>query len=221
MGRRYVSNANESVRMFQNPFLEFCSHVHPSVPLIIYLPAIGFFLYLAVWVREQPVLAVAALFALGVLFWTLLEYIIHRWAFHYEPKTGIGKKLHFIIHGVHHDYPNDATRLVMPPGVSIPLAFAFGGVFWLIFGGWYPAVFAGFGSGYLAYDMIHYATHHFAMRGWIGAQLKRYHLRHHYQDDQAGYGVSSPIWDYVFGTRQVGAKPDPTGTEPGSAAVES
>ena len=188
--------------MFENNFLEFCSHVHPSVPLFIYVPMISFFLYLALWVKDQQVALVAGLFVLGVLLWTLLEYIIHRWAFHYEPKSSLGKKFHFIIHGVHHDYPNDATRLVMPPGVSIPLAVVFGGSFMFLFRGYYPAVFAGFGAGYLGYDMIHYATHHFAMRGRIGAALKRYHLRHHYQDDHSAFGVSTPIWDYVFGTRR-------------------
>src|SRR5919204_5312887 len=117
MGRLYISKKNESVRMFQSAFMEFFSHVHPATPLIIYLPVVGYFLYQALWQRKLSILLVIGFFAVGGLFWTLLEYIIHRWVFHYEPKTRWGKKLHFIVHGVHHDYPNDARRLVMPPAV--------------------------------------------------------------------------------------------------------
>src|SRR5262245_48675371 len=121
MERLYVSNKNETVRMFDNNFLEFCSHVHPATPFILYMPVVGFLLYQAFAQKKLSILTVAGLFLVGVLCWTLLEYIIHRYVFHYEPKTNWGKKLHFIVHGVHHDYPNDASRLVMPPSVSIPL----------------------------------------------------------------------------------------------------
>lgn len=185
--------------MFQSRFLEFFSHVHPATPLVIYLPVIAYFLSQATR-SGLTIVLVAGLFALGVLFWTLLEYVIHRYVFHYEPRSRWGKFLHFMLHGVHHDYPNDASRLVMPPVVSIPLAVFFYGVISLAFGRFAPAVFAGLVFGYVCYDAIHYATHHFAMNSGILRKLKNYHLRHHYLDDHAGYGVSSPLWDYVFRT---------------------
>lgn len=197
----YVSNKNESVRMFESDFIEFFSHVHPIVPLAIYLPVIGYMLYTAIWLRDLSLLAVVGLFFLGTLIWTLLEYVMHRFVFHYEPKSDWGKRLHFVAHGVHHDYPSDASRLVMPPSLSIPLAFFFYGLLWLAFGQLVSPVFAGLVSGYLCYDMIHYATHHFSMKRGIRLALKLYHLRHHYKDDGAGYGVSSPLWDFVFRTR--------------------
>jgi 4-hydroxysphinganine ceramide fatty acyl 2-hydroxylase len=200
MARPYVSTKDESVRMFKSDFMEFCSHVHPTVPLVLYLPVIGWMLYAAFFRCHLSILAVAGLFALGVLSWTLLEYIIHRYVFHYEPTSRWGERLHFIVHGVHHDYPNDSRRLVMPPSVSIPLAILFWVLFAVIFGRFAPAISAGFGFGYVCYDSIHYATHHFAMKRGIGLWLKQYHLRHHYKDDHAGYGVSSPLWDYVFRT---------------------
>ena len=137
---------------------------------------------------------------MGGLCWTLLEYVVHRYVFHYEPKTRLGKQLHFVVHGVHHDYPNDGTRLVMPPSISIPLAIVFWSLFAVTLGRFAPAVSAGF--GYICYDSIHYAIHHFPMKRGIWLWLKQYHLRHHYVDDHAGYGVSSPLWDYVFGTRR-------------------
>jgi 4-hydroxysphinganine ceramide fatty acyl 2-hydroxylase len=200
MERTHVSTKNETVRMFKSDFIEFFSHVHPITPLVLYTPAVAYLLYLAFWQRQLSALTVAGLFLLGALIWTLLEYIIHRHLFHYEPRTSLGKQLHFIVHGVHHDYPNDAKRLVMPPAVSIPLAIGFLGLFFGIFGRFAPAVSAGFVFGYVCYDAIHYAIHHFPMKRGVGRWLKQYHLRHHFQDDEAGYGVSSPLWDYVFRT---------------------
>jgi len=198
--RLYVSNKNETVRMFESDFMEFFSRVHPVIPLVLYLPVIGYMLYVSLWQRQLSIIAVTALFLLGVLLWTLIEYLIHRYVFHYEPKTRWGKQLHYVIHGVHHDYPNDARRLVMPPVISIPLAFLFYGLFLLIFGSLTPTVFAGLVFGYVCYDMLHYATHHRAMKRGAWLWLKQYHLRHHFKDDHVGYGISSPLWDYVFGT---------------------
>ncbi len=201
MGERlYVSNKNETVRMFESDFMEFFSRVHPVTPLALYLPVVGYMLYVSLWRRQLSFVAVVALFLLGVLLWTLTEYLIHRYIFHYKPKTRWGKQLHFVIHGVHHDYPNDARRLVMPPVISIPLAFLFFGLFLLIFGSLAPAVFAGLVFGYLCYDMLHYATHHLAMKSGVWLWLKQYHLRHHFKDDHVGYGISSPLWDYIFRT---------------------
>ena len=120
--------------MFDSDFMEFFSRVHPATPLILYLPVVGFMLYVALWRQGFPVFVVVGFFLLGMLLWTLLEYLIHRYIFHYQPKTRVGKRLHYIIHGVHHDYPNDGRRLVMPPSISVPLAFLFYGMFLLIFG---------------------------------------------------------------------------------------
>jgi len=200
--RAYKSSGSQSVRMFKSDFVEFFSRVHPATPLVLYLPLIAASVYFAVAGAQLSVLSTAELFVLGLAIWTLLEYVIHRYAFHYEPKTRLGKQLHFIVHGVHHDYPNDAKRLVMPPAVSIPLAVVFYGLFTLLFGRVAPAVWAGLASGYVCYDSIHYAIHHFPMKVGILNRLKQHHLRHHYYDDHAGYGVSSPLWDYVFRTNR-------------------
>jgi 4-hydroxysphinganine ceramide fatty acyl 2-hydroxylase len=198
--RHYVSKKNETVRMFESDFMEFFSRVHPATPLLLYMPVVGGMLYLSLWQRKLSILTVAGLFVLGILLWTLLEYLIHRYIFHYEPKSHLGKRLHYIVHGVHHDYPNDARRLVMPPSISVPLAVLFYILFLLIFGHLAPGVFAGLVFGYVCYDMLHYATHHFPMKRGLWLWLKQYHLRHHYKNDDAGFGISSPIWDYVFGT---------------------
>ena len=125
--------------------------------------------------------------------------------FHFEPEDGLGARMHWIIHGVHHDHPNDPLRLVMPPAVSVPLGAIVFGILYLIFGaGYAPGLGAGFFAGYLAYDMIHYYIHHFRARGPLGRMLRERHMRHHFQDDTRGFGISAPYWDEVFRTSSRG-----------------
>src|SRR2546421_350121 len=115
----------------------------------------------------------------GYIFWTLTEYWLHRVVFHFEPEKGIGARLHWIIHGVHHDYPNDPLRLVMPPSVSVPLAALFFGLFVLVVGtpDAYPFT-AGFLGGYLVYDMLHYHLHHHVPATRPGRWMRELHMRH-------------------------------------------
>jgi sterol desaturase/sphingolipid hydroxylase (fatty acid hydroxylase superfamily) len=213
MAARFVSRKDESVRLFKSDALEFWSRVHFSVPLILYVPVTGWLLYTAWTGGALSGWAIAGLYVAGGLAWTLTEYLIHRFAFHFEPRSALGKRLFYLFHGIHHDYPNDSMRLVMPPAVSIPLAFLFYGGFRLLLGK--PVVdpfFAGFLTGYLAYDMLHYAIHHAPWKTGIGLYLRQHHFRHHFQDAESGFGVSSPLWDVVFRTMPAGA-PERTAVE--------
>ena len=188
-----------SPRMFDSEFFERLSRVHPAVPPIIFGPAIVF---LIVYGLVQGVGWMTPVWLLGgYVIWTLTEYWLHRIVFHFEPEKGIGARLHWIIHGVHHDHPNDPKRLVMPPGASIPLASLFTGLFVLIVG--LPLAYpiaSGFFAGYLFYDMMHYHVHHHRPRTFLGRKLRELHMRHHFQDHTRGFGVSAPFWDHVFGT---------------------
>jgi dihydroceramide fatty acyl 2-hydroxylase len=185
--------------MFESRVLDALSRVHPAVPVIIFVPAIA---AMAAWALSGlGVLTVLALAIAGYALWTLFEYWLHRIVFHFEPEDGLGARLHWIIHGVHHDHPNDPLRLVMPPAVSVPLAAAVFAVLYLIFGSHYaPALGAGFFTGYLVYDMMHYYLHHFRPHGRLGRMLRERHMRHHFQDDTRGFGISAPYWDEVFRT---------------------
>ncbi|HLY94236.1 MAG TPA: sterol desaturase family protein [Gaiellaceae bacterium] len=188
-----------SPRIFATPALDRFTRVHPAVPLAIFLPAIGGFVALAV--QRASTGAVLAEIAGGYVFWTLTEYWLHRAVFHFEPQRGIGARLHWMIHGVHHDHPSDPRRLVMPPMLSVPLASVFVGLFVLVLGSraaWGMSV--GFFFGYLVYDMTHYALHHHHPRNRLGKWLRELHMRHHFEDDERGFGVSVPWWDIVFGT---------------------
>jgi sterol desaturase/sphingolipid hydroxylase (fatty acid hydroxylase superfamily) len=188
-----------SPRMFESDLLDKFSRVHPAVPPIIFGPAIVVllvegFLHGVGW-------AAPAWLAGGYLFWTLTEYWMHRIVFHFEPEKGIGARLHWIIHGVHHDHPNDPMRLVMPPSLSVPLAALFLWAFYAVLGspGFMPFG-AGFLAGYLFYDMLHYHVHHHRPKTRLGKLLRELHMRHHFQNHERGYGVSAPFWDRVFGT---------------------
>ena len=185
--------------MFKSPWLDRFTRVHPAIPVIIFLPAIVILFVLGV--ERAGFWNSVALVMGGYAVWTLTEYWLHRVVFHFEPEKGIGARLHWMIHGVHHDHPNDPMRLVMPPSASIPLALLFAGLFWLVLGGqWFMPFLSGFLAGYLAYDMIHYHVHHHRPRTRVGRRLRELHMRHHFQDDERGFGVSAPYWDHVFGT---------------------
>lgn len=185
--------------LFKSDFLNFFSRVHPAVPAVVFVPVVVAMEWLGAD-RGYDLLGLVLLSLAGIAIWTLTEYWLHRLVFHWEPDNAFGRRMHFIIHGIHHDHPNDKMRLVMPPSVSIPLAALFFGAFWLIVGAAAFPLFGGFLLGYLAYDYTHYYVHHFVPKSDLGKKLREQHMRHHFQDHRFGYGVSSPVWDVVFRT---------------------
>jgi sterol desaturase/sphingolipid hydroxylase (fatty acid hydroxylase superfamily) len=164
------------------------------------MPIVLYCLYQAYQIGISP-LYIPLFYIGGGLFWTLAEYLLHRFVFHYHATTKIGKRISFLTHGVHHDYPNDSKRLVMPPILGVPIALVFWLLFTLILGSTnvYP-FFAGFISGYLVYDMMHYALHHANIKHPLFLKLKQHHMIHHYAEPENGFGVSSTFWDTVFKT---------------------
>ena len=184
--------------MFKSGLFESLSKVHFSVPLFIFIPVILFFSYLS-FSNYIGLGAFILYFFIGLAVWTATEYFLHRYIFHYHPTSEFGQRIHFIFHGVHHDYPSDAKRLVLPPSLSIPLSTGF----YFLFNAILPpnyiwGFFPGFILGYLFYDISHYAIHHFNFKGNIWKKIKQHHMLHHYQDPAKGYGVSSPLWDKIF-----------------------
>ena len=201
MAKNFVSNKDETVRMFKSDFFEAFSKVHFTVPLYIYVPVIAFFLYRSIGEFHLSFIDIVVYILFGAFIWTITEYTLHRFIFHFPAKSKFGKKIHFIFHGVHHDYPSDSKRLVMPPSVSIPLAVLFYFLFNAILGEVLVApFFVGFIIGYLAYDLTHYAIHHYNMHNKFWLAIKNHHMKHHFQDSEKGFGVSSPLWDKVIGT---------------------
>jgi len=193
---------SKGIRLFKNNFLEALTHVHPAVPLCLWGP-------IALWLLARGVLTHGyGLVDLGVMLvtaafaWTLSEYLVHRFVFHFKPKTAPGRYLVYLFHGIHHDDPNDRTRLVMPPAGAILII----GLIYVLFSlvlphPWIEPFFGFFIISYLCYDYTHYAIHFWPMRGRIGAYIKHNHLLHHFQEHNARFGVSTPFWDVVFRTR--------------------
>lgn len=196
-----------TARMFKSGLMEPFSRVHPVIPLLIYAPVVVWFLIVAA--RLLGPLALLGSVLGGVLVWSFTEYTMHRFVFHVEPNTPFKRWLYFYTHGIHHAYPDDYFRLVMVPTISLPLALIFYGLFALLLpAAVLPAFFAGFVVGYLLYDYSHFATHHVrppkhAALAALARVLKvsrRRHMRHHFADHHRGFGVSTELWDHVFGT---------------------
>ena len=209
MSQQTPTKDDTPIRLFKSDFLEWFTHINPVVVLVVFLPIIGFFLWRSARANQGVGWwNVLISFAIGLLFWPLVEYLLHRFVFHFSPNNPSErlKRVLFLMHGVHHAQPREKSRLVMPPVVSIPLAVIFYGFFLGVVGGllklpnYVDGIFAGFMLGYVIYDMTHYALHHFSFKGEYFVKLRRHHMAHHFKTHNMRFGVSTWIWDDVFGT---------------------
>ncbi len=193
----YVIDVRGKGRQFQNELLEKLSFCPGWMPLVVYLPVIAVCWYFTATDTTTGFGAAAGLAVAGIAFWTFSEYVLHRFVFHFRKWP----KLHYFIHGIHHEYPNDLGRVVMPPTASAFLAVP---LWFLALGalGYEAALpfFSGFVIGYLWYDMTHWWTHVGKPKGPWGKMLRRHHMLHHFSSPAVRFGVTSPFWDHVFGT---------------------
>ena len=188
----------ELIMFEDNRLLERLSRIRPATVLSVFIPAVLISFYLSLSMSVS-LLNTVGLFLGGAVFWTLFEYLFHRFVFHFEPKGEFQTHLQFVMHGVHHQYPHDKDRLVMPITVSIPMAALLFGAFWLVLGEMTFGFFSGFMVGYLIYDMMHYALHHAeTFQSAFFNRVRKHHLAHHFRDTRKGFGVSSPLWDVIF-----------------------
>ena len=197
--RNWAQPAEGHPRLFDREWLERLTSAKARVVAAVYLGLAALVLGLGVASALSPAaMIVLALF--GVATWTLVEYLLHRFVFHFVPRSRLGVALAYLAHGVHHAYPRDPDRLVLPLVVSVPVGTALFVVGSLAFGRYAWPFLGGFALGYLAYDLIHHHVHrHDPARGAF-RWLRRYHLRHHYAAPDRQFGVSTPVWDYVFRT---------------------
>ena len=187
-------------QLFKNEYLEMLTKTHPLVIWGMYLPVvIGFPLYAS---RTLGFIGIQILliFALGVLSWTLFEYIMHRYVFHWVAESERAKKIVYVMHGNHHHFPRDRERLFMPPVPSLILSSIIFLLMYLLIGKSVFLFFPGFLLGYLMYGTMHYAIHAWNPPfKWMKPLWRNHHL-HHYKNEERGFGVSTTIWDRVFGT---------------------
>ncbi len=190
-----------SVRIFADERLEAMTHISWKLVLAIWLPVVVLLLAAARLAAGVGWIALAATWFGGVLLWTLVEYVLHRFLFHTAPRSAAGIRLHFLAHGIHHFDPYDGTRLVFPPLAGMAIAVPLYLLWDLVLPtGPALALMGGVLTGYLLYDMSHYVSHHGTIRDPWFRFLHRYHAAHHHRDPDALFGVSNPLWDLVFRT---------------------
>lgn len=197
-------------RIFENDFAESLTRSNPVIPILFWTPVSFACAYYA-YTKGTSAAALAGIWVFGFFAWTLAEYLLHRYLFHFIPKNMLIRKYYYLVHQVHHD-AQEYDRLIMPVPLALVIAVPTLAIMLLAFG---PVLmwgcFAGFIIGYLCYDYIHFYTHFAKPKTRIGKGLRRRHQQHHHAYPDKWYGVSSPLWDYIFRTHvPKGTRPRPT-----------
>ncbi|HEY0740793.1 MAG TPA: sterol desaturase family protein [Chryseosolibacter sp.] len=198
--RMNVPKNKGTKQLFQNPILEKLSRTHISIPLTIFFSYAAALLYWSITHTSLSVWTTVGMFAFGFVLFTWVEYMTHRYVFHMDTYTKWREKLQYTIHGVHHEYPKDKERLAMPPLLSITIATVLLLGFRLVLGDLVFAFLPGFLVGYAFYLSVHYIVHVYQPPKNIFKALWINHSVHHYKHGEYVFGVSSPFWDYVYGT---------------------
>lgn len=204
MNYKTINNKGQA-KIFKSPFLERLTKTKPFVIYTMYIPLVTFLVFYGYFEWHYPPEIILILMLTAMVFWTLVEYLTHRFLFHFEAKTEIGKRLVYIFHENHHEYPRDKSRLFMPPIPSILIAILYLSFFALISvvltgePGYGVIFFSGFILGYLIYVSMHFAIHAYAPPKYLKALWRHHHL-HHYKYPDKAFGVSSAFWDVLFRT---------------------
>jgi sterol desaturase/sphingolipid hydroxylase (fatty acid hydroxylase superfamily) len=189
-----------SRQLFSNPVLEKLSRTHIAVPLIIFFIYSCVLLYWSITHTSLSWMISTGMFLLGALSFSWVEYMVHRHVFHMKTYTEIRAKMQYTMHGVHHEFPKDKDRLAMPPLLSVTIATILLLVFKVLLGEMVFSFLPGFLVGYAAYLVIHYMVHAYQPPKNFFKFLWINHSVHHYKNGEVVFGVSSPLWDYVYGT---------------------
>lgn len=189
-----------SPKLFDNPILEKLTHTHISLPLIIFGVIAAALIYYGIIEKGFETPLMIGLFAAGLFFFTFMEYIMHRYLYHIPATSERKKKISYTMHGVHHDYPKDKSRLAMPPLLSLIIASVLFIIYRAVLGDFVFGFLAGFLIGYAGYLAIHYSVHAFRVPNNFLKTLWHHHSIHHYRESDRAFGVSSPLWDHVFQT---------------------
>ncbi len=199
MKKQRVQNTGQA-RLFKNPFLELLTKGHPAISWGIHLPLLIYCFYYGYSRHEIPLTSMFGISVFALFFWTFFEYLAHRYIFHLISEKQSLQKFAYIMHGNHHHYPKDKTRLFMPPVPSLIIAGAIFGVLYIILRAYAFAFYPGFILGWLLYASMHYLIHAIEPPFKFLQPLWRNHHLHHYRNENLGFGVSNTFWDKVFGT---------------------
>ncbi|WP_317191209.1 sterol desaturase family protein [Hymenobacter sp. BT523] len=189
-----------SAQLFQNPVLERLSHTHIALPVGIFAVTGVLSMYYGLTRGFMTGLGALGLFLVGLLAFTLVEYLVHRYVYHIPATTPGRAKFQYTMHGVHHEYPKDKTRLAMPPIITVFVASLLFFIFRFSFGSYAFGLLSGFTFGYAMYLFVHYAIHAYAPPKNFLKVWWTHHSQHHYRQDEVAFGVSSTLWDHIIGT---------------------
>jgi sterol desaturase/sphingolipid hydroxylase (fatty acid hydroxylase superfamily) len=186
-------------KIFENEALEILTKTSPSITIVTYGSIITLLILYGIFHYNYNILEGIGLFAGGLFFWTFFEYIMHRYIFHWLGEFKFGKKITYALHGVHHEYPRDEQRLFMPPVPGIIIISILFTIGYFTLGHRVYIFLPGLLLGYLCYAYIHYSIHKYQApkilkRMWVN------HTLHHYKDHDKAFGVTTPLWDFIFGT---------------------
>lgn len=187
-------------RIFKNPVLEALTKTHIAIPITLFWVVGAITVWYSMAKLGLALQTVIVFFLGGIVLFTLVEYVMHRFLYHIPAETEKRRRFQYVIHGVHHDHPRDKTRLAMPPLVSIVLATLFISLFRVLIGLNGYAFGGGFLFGYSTYLLAHYAIHIYKQPKNVLGIIWKHHNLHHYVGDDGAFGVSTPFWDYIFGT---------------------
>lgn len=197
---KHIPKNKGTKQLFKNPILEKLSRTHIAVPVTIFFLYSAGLLYWSVTHTSLSVLTTIGMFLVGFITFTWVEYVTHRYVFHMPTYNKWREKFQYTVHGVHHEFPKDKERLAMPPLLSITISTILLLLLRLVMGDFVFAFLPGFLAGYAFYLSVHYVVHvyqppkNFLRVLWIN------HSIHHYKDGEYVFGVSSPLWDYIYGT---------------------
>jgi dihydroceramide fatty acyl 2-hydroxylase len=173
-------------------------------PIYLYATIAALVGILAVASEVRPFAVIFVLIFFGLLNWSLGEYLLHRFAFHGETPCNHSRGYFYIMHLGHHDDPQSVDQLFVSFWMSAPTAIVYCLLAWGILGNWRSVayLFIGLVIGYTAYELLHYQAHHGRPKLRLFKYLRKYHQLHHGETPNLRFGVTSPLFDYLFGTFQ-------------------
>jgi 4-hydroxysphinganine ceramide fatty acyl 2-hydroxylase len=187
--------------LFKNKFLESLTRTGIFIPIVMHIIISSVSFWYGISILRVPLSNAFIALGCGFFFWTFAEYMVHRFLYHTESNSSFLLRLQHNAHGIHHQHPKDPTRLAMPPVPGLILSGIFFLMFWLVNNSYSFVFFPGFMAGYLVYISFHYAQHVVKTPKYPPFRaLWKHHRIHHYQNPYIAHGVSTRLWDFVFGT---------------------
>jgi len=142
------------------------------------------------------------LIVIGLAGWSLLEYLLHRFFFHWTPHNRQIRRIIYQLHFNHHGDSRNRDKILVHPLYSLPVSALLGCVLYLATGSLYATtgLISGMWLGFLYYEWVHYRLHLGKGSKGLLKYQRRWHFYHHFVDSHHCFGVTSPLWDVVFGT---------------------